>query len=36
MNKQNALNNSHPTTIGTIKSYMKKIGDFILDVLCIF
>ena len=36
MNTQNALNNSHPTMIGTIKSYMKKIGDFILDVLCIF
>lgn len=36
MNTQSTQNNSHPTTIGTIKSYMKKIGDFILDVLSIF
>lgn len=36
MDTQTTVNNSRPTMIGTIKSYMKKIVDFILDVLCIF
>ena len=35
-NLKNAVNNSSQTKAGAVKDYMKKIRDFILDILSFF